>query len=422
MERPASGSNALALSGLAEAVSVTTRNPSTASVPEHTSKARKLRVERYEVQSIARLLIGSMGHKLGLAFPFDFHRTAKCRHTTIKDQVSVHQSSEHGSAFYGGLAVCGSVWACPVCTAKVQERRRVEIQKGMEWAYRNGMKAVMITLTFPHLVSDDLGDLLDKFAVALKMLREGRTWKRFKERYGYDSLIRSLEVTVGQNGWHPHVHELWFVQPGADAAQMLQDVIDMWQSACVRAGLLSADKIPAFRLHAVDLHDNASTGDYLAKQDDSRHWGADSEMAKGARKKGEHPFQLLIKADQGDKRAGAKYIEFIEAMRKRRKRQLYWSPGLKERAGITDKSDEELAEESQDRADILGLLDNAQWRLVRNSDQRAQLLDAAESGGWPAVLELLKGLRPKHKGLEMLPAREASRASLRFTQELDFSP
>lgn len=404
------------------AASVTTRNPSTASVQEPAAKSRNLRVERYEVQSIARLLIGSEGHKLGLAFPFDFHRTAKCRHTTIKDQVSIHQSSEHGSAFYGGLAVCGSVWACPVCTAKVQERRRVEIEKGMKWAYRSGLKAVMITLTFPHLQSDDLGDLLDKLAVALKMLREGRTWKRFKERYGYDSLIRSLEVTIGQHGWHPHLHELWFVRPDADAAQMLQDVIDMWESACSRAGLLSADKAAAFRLHAVDLHDNASTGEYLAKQDDSRHWGADSEIAKGARKKGQHPFQLLIDAEKGDKRAGAKYIEFIEAMRKRRKRQLYWSPGLKEKAGIVEKSDEELAEESQDRADLLGLLDNLQWRLVRNSDQRAQLLDAAESGGWPAVLLFLGGLRPKDSGFEMLPAREAARASLRFAESFELSP
>lgn len=421
MERPKSGSDSQAFGLPPGGPSVTTRNPSTASSDQGDHNPRKLRVERYEIQSIARMLIGSAGHQQGLAFPFDFHRTAKCRHTTVKDQVSVHQSKEHGSAFYGGLAVCGSVWACPVCTAKVQERRRIEIKKGIEWAYYSGFKAVMITLTFPHLVSDDLGDLLDKQRDALKMLREGRTWKRFKGLYGYEGLIRSLEVTIGEHGWHPHVHELWFVDPDANAETMLEDVIDMWQSACVRAGLLEAKKVHDFRLHAVDLHDNASTGDYLAKQDSSRNWGADSEMAKGAKKKGKHPFQLLVRSATGDKRAGAKYLEFIEAMRARRKRQLYWSPGLKEKAGIVEKSDEEVAEESQDHADLLGLLSGEQWRIVRNSDMRAQLLDAAEIGGWSAIIALIQGLKPKD-GFQMLPARQAARDSLRFTQELDLSP
>lgn len=398
MSSPDSKRNPAGRAGL----SVTTRNPSTASRVFCDQSSRKLRVERYEAQAIARMLIGSAGHKHGLAFPFDFHRTAKCRHTTVKDQVSVHQSKEHGGAFYGGLAVCGSVWACTVCTAKVQERRRMEIKRGIEWAYRNGLKAVMITLTFPHLAGDDLGDLLDMFAAALKMLREGRTWKRFKNLYGYEALIRSLEVTTGRNGWHPHVHELWFVDSDADAEQMLQDVIDMWQSACVRAGLLSSEKIAHFRLNSVDLYDNASTGDYLAKQDDSRHWGADSEMAKGAKKKGLHPFQLLIEAGKGDKRAGAKYLEFIEAMRTRRKRQLYWSPGLKEKVGIVEKSDEEVAEESKDYADLLGLLSAEQWCIVRNSDMRAQLLDAAEIGGWPAVTALIQDLKLKYS-FQILP-------------------
>jgi len=394
-EDPRSGAAAKGPTG---AASVTTRNPSTALGVQDGAKARNLRVERYMLQSIARLLIGAAGFKTNLEFPFNFHRTAKCRHTTIgggDNDVPIYKSIEHGGAFYGGLVVCGSVWACTVCAAKVQERRREEIAVGIDWAYANGLKAVMITLTFPHLVSDDLGDLLDKQAAALKMLREGRTWKRFKAAYGYDGLIRSLEVTIGDHGWHPHCHELWFVDRHADADAMYDDILAMWQSACIRAGLLPAAKIKAFRDHAVDLHDNASTGDYLAKQDDSRHWGADSEMAKGARKKGKHPFQLLIEAEKGDKKAGAKYIEFIVTMRDKRKRQLYWSPGLKERVGLKEKDDETLAEESRDKADQLGRLKYDDWCLVRNSDNRAQLLDIAEKDGWAGILAFLSDLAKK---------------------------
>jgi hypothetical protein len=52
------------------AASVTTRNPSTASSEQGDHNPRKLRVERYEIQSLARMLIGSAGHQQG--FPLRF--------------------------------------------------------------------------------------------------------------------------------------------------------------------------------------------------------------------------------------------------------------------------------------------------------------------------------------------------------------
>jgi len=42
--------------------------------------------------------------------------------------VQVHKTCEHNKAFYTGLMACGSVWHCPVCSSKVSERRRVELQ------------------------------------------------------------------------------------------------------------------------------------------------------------------------------------------------------------------------------------------------------------------------------------------------------
>lgn len=409
------------------AASVPTRDPYTPPTSKGREldpvEARKIRADRYVYQSVARLLIGSAGHREGMTHPFNFHRTAKCRHTTLGTQVSVHQSIEHRGAFYGGLAICGSVWACSVCSAKIQERRRVEISEGVAWAYKSGYKCVMITLTFPHLVSDDLGDLLDKQAASLKLLRTGSPWKRFKERRDYQGLIRSLEVTHGEHGWHPHVHELWIVDKDTDGATMLEDIKSMWESACIRSGLLPPEKVAAFRLHAVDLHDNASTGDYLAKQDSSRVWGVDHELAKGSKKaskkSGAHPFQLLVRAEQGDKRAAAQYLEYIVTMRDKRKRQLYWTPGLKGRVGLDEKEDEEIAKESQDKADVLGLLSYDQWRAIRTNDKRAQVLDAAETGGWAAVVELIKALgQQPQKPLQVLPPGEP-RKLRRRTRELE---
>src|SRR6266849_5900961 len=37
--------------------------------------------------------------------------------------VEVYHSPEHRRAHYGGLFVCGSIWMCPICAAKISERR-----------------------------------------------------------------------------------------------------------------------------------------------------------------------------------------------------------------------------------------------------------------------------------------------------------
>ena len=35
--------------------------------------------------------------------------------------------SNSGIAHYAGLTTCGSIWACPVCSAKIRNTRALEI-------------------------------------------------------------------------------------------------------------------------------------------------------------------------------------------------------------------------------------------------------------------------------------------------------
>ena len=70
------------------------------------------RVERFALQSVARDILPDS-------------RTAKCLRIRAHDKdVQVWKSKNHKTASYGGLQTCGSVWTCPVCGAKVVERRR----------------------------------------------------------------------------------------------------------------------------------------------------------------------------------------------------------------------------------------------------------------------------------------------------------
>lgn len=365
---------------------------------------RGLRADRYRLLGAARSLLVAAGARAGLEHPHNYARTAKCCYICHQQGgVNVLLAPELVRAFYGGLVNCGSVWACPVCAAKIQERRREEIAQAIDWAYdRAQLQPVMVTLTFPHRAWHKLSDLLKQQARALYLLRSGKPWAKFKAKYSYNGLIRALELMHGKNGWHPHTHELWFVRQdpdGADAVDsvakdMHAEILKMWESACRRAGLLVDENINAFKTHAVDVRGNCSASDYLAKQDDKKHWGVDREIAKATTKagqaKGVHPFGLLAKSADGDVRAGRLFLAYTIAMKG--KRQIFWSPGLKDRVGINDVDDETLAVEQREEADILGTIEQSDWRTIREAGARAQVLDAAEIGGWPAVESLLDEL------------------------------
>lgn len=389
-----------------------TRNPSTpplhgapvsALAGDTADVLRTVRADRYRLLGAARTLLVAAGARAGLEYPHNYARTAKCCYICAdKGGVSVLLAPELQRAFYAGLVTCGSVWACPVCAAKIQERRRLEIAQAIDWAYDvAGLQPVMVTLTFPHRSWHSLADLLEQQARALHLLRTGKPWAKFKAKYGYSGVIRSLELTRGEkDGWHPHTHELWFVKqdpegaPNSVATAMHAEILKMWESACRRAGMLVDKKINAFRAFSVNVKGNCSASDYLAKQDDSKNWGVDREIAKGSTKegraKGLHPFGLLAKSADGDVRAGRLFLAYTIAMKG--KRQIFWSPGLKEKVGVKDVKDETLAAEQREKADVLGALDADDWHTIRTTNTRAQVLDAAETGGWPAVQQLIEVL------------------------------
>lgn len=332
--------------------------------------------------------------------PGDVYRTADCRHVN-HGQIGVNVSPVHKAAHYSGLVTCGSVWACPVCASRIQERRRPEVQQAIDWAKGQGYLVVMVTFTFPHKSWQSLGDLLARQADAFTRLRKGRPWDTMKADRGFKGLIRSLEVTHGGNGWHPHTHELWLLKGSAEGLQSL--LAGLWVKACVKAGLVDASDeklVEAFMEHGVDVKEDVDCGDYLAKQDDSRRWGFAEELSKATSKagraKGVHPHHFLVRKASGDR---AHYVEYVQAMKGRR--QLFWTHGLKALVGVDEVSDEVLADESQEVAELLGMLTQNDWKVVRGNDARAELLDAAEEGfagggaheAWRRVQLLLAALR-----------------------------
>jgi hypothetical protein len=340
------------------------------------------RVERFMLQSVARKLLPAS-------------RTNNClRVRQGGKQIQVLKSIDFKTTSYDGLQTCGSVWACPVCSAKIAERRRVEIQAAMAMHQAAGGCVYLLTLTAPHQFRDLLGDLLTRQAKALHRFWVNREVKSILQEMRTIGQIRALEVTHGRksprnNGWHPHYHVMLFAGAGVDLGRVGLVQMEVWQirlyeewaECCVRSGLgePSAE-------HGLKLDDGNKAAKYISK------WGFEDEMTKGHTKKainGETPFDFLRSylADSKDKQAGALFIEFAETFKG--KRQLRWSSGLKRRYSIGDKTDDELAAVQDDFARLLGIITLDQWRDVLAVEGRGQVLLLAAAGGWPAVQEYL---------------------------------
>jgi hypothetical protein len=345
-----------------------------------------LRVQRFALKAVARKF-------------FPKSRIDKCHRLRQKGKEVQVLKSEHQTASYSGLQTCGSVWRCPVCSAKIAERRRAEIIAAMESHKAAGGCVNMLTLTCPHQLKDNLGDLLQKQAKALNSFWNSRHSKAIFQAMGVIGQIRALEVTHGRksgsnNGWHPHYHVLQFGGVGVDLAlfepaQMTDWQVRLyliWAKCCVNAGLGE----PSYR-HGLKLDNGEKAGQYVSK------WGLEDEMTKGHTKKathGETPFDFLraYLADKNDKQAAALFIEFAQTFEG--KRQLHWSRGLKKRYAIGEKTDQELAEVQDEFARLLGTITLDQWRdvlAVKGGD--SNVLVIAVSGGWPAVLVYLDEIR-----------------------------
>jgi hypothetical protein len=345
-------------------------------------------VERYMLQSAARGLLPKS-------------ITAKCmRVKRSKELVQVWKSNEHKKAHYVGLVTCGSVWCCPVCAAKISERRRIEVKQAMDAHKAAGGCVNLLTLTCPHQQKDNLVDLLGNQAKALNRFWSDRTTKAIFAEMGTVGQIRATEATHGRlspqnNGWHPHYHVMLFQGVGVDLARFDQAQMMDWQvrlylqwaKACKAAGLGE----PSFA-HGLKLDGGDKAEKYMTK------WGLEHELTKGHIKKalhGETPFDLLraYLADPSDKQAAALFIEYANAFKG--KRQLHWSKGLKKRYAVTDKSDIELATATEDKCSYLADITDAQWRDVLAVKGRGTVLQVAASGGRDALVVYLESIKGK---------------------------
>lgn len=336
-------------------------------------------------------------------------RTAKCLRHVVSSNVTVLKSKEHGKCHYAGLMTCGSLWTCPVCAAKISEKRKIELKSAVDQHTKSGGSVLLVTFTHSHKREESLKSLLERQSLASQWFYRHRTYKELKARYMKRGRVRAMEVNHGQaNGWHPHMHELWFLNLTLHDYEVLRsEIFELWLKACSKFGLgLPSEK------HGIDVRGGEDAASYISKFGTEDGWGIESELTKANIKKGRNgsrsPFQLLDDYHEGDKQSAALFLEYAEAFKG--KRQLVWSTGLKAEFDLNDFTDEELIAQQEDNTEVVISITKAEWSLIRRfrrvrtsiskspgQDSRLVVLQLAENGGANAVITYLESLKAPPK-------------------------
>lgn len=331
------------------------------------------------------------------------HRVRSCRWSVVSKEAGVdlvetsYRSNSQSRVHYEGLQTCGSVWACPCCSARISETRREEMSTLLGWARSNGYFVKMVTLTCRHGRDDDLADLLLRMKGRAQNKKKGiEAFRGAKQRMVADRRFKELirphligsvtatEVTGGgAHGWHPHMHMILILEDDIDLTPMR----DAWLGSLRGVGLEGSGQ-------GWDVRPADQTGRYIAK------WGAAEELTLSGQKKGRRagrtPAQLLAAScDEGDHAAGALWAEYAKVFHGRR--QLVWSIGLKERVGLSEVKDEEAAKDQrqEDQEEIARAnISHEAWRTAvasRWRDARGDVLQRAETVGVEVVASELAG-------------------------------
>lgn len=264
----------------------------------------------------------------------------------------------------------------------------------------------MATFTVRHAWSHELAATHSGLMRAWRRFQQGREWASFRSRYTVE-LVRSVEVTHGPNGWHPHLHCLVLTREplpvDADDTRVKGSAAWMFErwADCVDIEL-GPEHAPSPE-HGTDLRD-AHKADYLSKLCLEV---TDAAAAKQGRKGHRTPWQILQDAQSGDVESARLWQVFAAAMVGRRFHAFTRGLGGLRAAARFQNDLEDAAE--MERATVIDVLTPREWDLCRDVPGfRARYLAACESGERRDMLAVLCATKIEALRARALAQKEGS--------------
>jgi hypothetical protein len=380
------------------------------------------RAQRFNLQDVSRSILYNFEEKprINQKGYEVHHRTCTCNRFRIATTAEIVKA-ENGKHFYRGLAQCADAKTCPVCAAKISERKGNEMRVALNQGLAMGLYVNLVTFTSSHNASDSIYDLVPKQSDALQRLWRGAPMKRFKERYGIIGNIRSFEIKYGKNGWHPHFHILVFSKiplPTDNEDDDYQWLFNRWLSCSSKAGLSRPNH------YGMDIRNGDKAGEYITKygsddeilstiSGDKVTWDMADEMTKGHLKtagKSLTPWQILAQYDETkEPKYKALFLEYARALKG--KTLLKWSRGLRDFFELGhQKTDEEIIAEETSAADHLCHLSVEEWDYILKNKARSLVLDLVTNGGLQALATYLSQstLHSAEEYLEIMKNRDGA--------------
>jgi len=322
-------------------------------------------------------------------------RVSKCYRVRVQPVVKVNYVSKIKRAHYGGLVVCGGVWVCPVCSAKITERRRAEL----EGATDGGLSKFMVTYTIQHNKRDKLKALIGDLRAGIKDMKNSRQYKKLLMDLQIVGTVTALEVTISNvNGWHPHLHALMFSslpQSKIKRDEIRRELSSLFVAMMSKRGRYVHGQIGVNVQSGKDIK-----REYLAKYGDTEEhkstWSLSAELTKSPVKSGRdedhfHPFELVDMYQAGNMEAGKRWMEYARAMK--HKKQLVYTKGLRDRLGLdVELSDQEIAEREDQSAVLFAELSVDDWKHVIRHEKRGQLLEVASTGNYNKFVTWMRAI------------------------------
>jgi len=268
----------------------------------------------------------------GRRFVRDLHKSLSLCGTG-SGTLRVYENEDGAHSTIAAKHSCHSAWACPVCSPKIASARNKALAPQVRNLLDAGYTAHLVTLTLRHARGDDLGFLLDVIREAWKNVASGGAWNKWRKPGSLTAeYLRGIDLTWSfGNGWHPHLHIAlylppdhsgdveWFVQRwlsclralGFDAQRAAQDISTI-EKPTILQEIEAAETITAYAGMTAKMPTAEAIGMAMKR---SRTEGSFS------------PFEILAKANAGDKFFAVLWRQYVAATKG--KRQVTTSRGLK---------------------------------------------------------------------------------------------
>jgi hypothetical protein len=326
-------------------------------------------------------------------------RLTHCRRhrAFMADWVGIVQRD--GVSTYTGLQTCGSIWVCPVCSAKVRHERTLQLASvSLNWMDAGG-GLTFPTLTLAHRNRDPLRDTLGHLLEGWRYVTGRRDYARLRDRYGIEHTCRAVEITHGWNGWHPHIHGLLFSRrplTSEETRDVMAALWRLWNHYAESNSLRVLVPKHAVVVKSVSMNSErgiAALAEYLFKVQDGYGIAAElmrADLKRGRSRSSRTPFDIAesaVRGHRGDRRLWREYESVVPG-----RRSLDWSKGSAKALGM-GQSDDELASANPADGHPIYDLTPYEWDLVLKYRMRGRLLNVADKHGAAAVGRTVERLR-----------------------------